>query len=117
MIVGVLDVQGDVSEHVKALERALKGRAGKVVRVKTRDDFKDIDSLVIPGGESTTIGKLLRDYGLDKAIVEFARKGNPVMGTCAGLILMAKEIRSEKRVLLLRIISRVSDFRSISGTS
>lgn len=89
--VGVLALQGDVSEHVRALRESLceLGTTSDVVEVLTQKDLP-VDALVIPGGESTTLGKLLKKTGLDKEIKELA-KTIPVMGTCAGLVLLAKE--------------------------
>jgi 5'-phosphate synthase pdxT subunit len=86
--VGVLALQGDVREHVRALDQA----GATPVPVKTPGDLASVDALVIPGGESTTIGKLLERFGLRQPIVERAHSGMPLFGTCAGLILMAKEI-------------------------
>jgi pyridoxal 5'-phosphate synthase pdxT subunit len=88
MKVGVLALQGDVREHQRALEQA---RATPVV-VKHSDELDDIDALIVPGGESTTIGKLLDRFGLLNPISEKARSGMPLFGTCAGAILMAREI-------------------------
>ncbi|MFH0860469.1 MAG: pyridoxal 5'-phosphate synthase glutaminase subunit PdxT [Candidatus Altiarchaeota archaeon] len=91
--VGVLDVQGDVSEHLDSLEAALKELKvkGNVRRVKRASDFKGLHALVIPGGESTTTGKLLREYGLDSEIARLCDRKVPILGTCTGLILLAKE--------------------------
>ncbi len=86
--VGVLDIQGSVIEHVKSL----RGLGAEVVQVKTADDLQQISGLIIPGGESTTIGKLLQRFGLDKAIKNRAAEGMAVWGTCAGAILLAKKI-------------------------
>jgi 5'-phosphate synthase pdxT subunit len=88
MKVGVLALQGDVREHQHALEKA---RATPVF-VKHPDQLGDIDALIVPGGESTTIGKLLDRFGLLDPIAEQAHAGMPLFGTCAGAILMAKEI-------------------------
>ena len=90
MKVGVLAIQGDVTEHLKALEGAL-GVGGEAVRVKDAQTLAGADALVIPGGESTTIGKLLVKTGLIDAVKDFAREGKPVWGTCAGMILLVKE--------------------------
>jgi pyridoxal 5'-phosphate synthase pdxT subunit len=87
--VGVLALQGDVREHSRALDEA----GATPVLVKTHDDLASVDALVIPGGESTTIGKLLERFGLLQPVFERARSGMPLFGTCAGMILMAKEIR------------------------
>jgi 5'-phosphate synthase pdxT subunit len=93
MKVGVLAVQGAVSEHVLAFEDSLRamGRNGTVIPVKHPAHIEAIDALAMPGGESTTMSKLVDRFGLRGAIVRRAAGGMPVMGTCAGLILMAKE--------------------------
>ncbi|MCA1296150.1 pyridoxal 5'-phosphate synthase glutaminase subunit PdxT [Paenibacillus sp. alder61] len=88
MKVGVLALQGAVAEHIRSIERA--GAEG--VAVKLPEQLSELDGLIIPGGESTTIGKLMRKYGFIEAIRAFAAQGHPVFGTCAGLIVMAKEI-------------------------
>jgi 5'-phosphate synthase pdxT subunit len=86
--VGVLGLQGDVREHVRALEAA--GAFAVVVRRPHELDM--VDALVLPGGESTTIGKLLDRFGLLEPIGERAGAGMPLYGTCAGMILMAREV-------------------------
>lgn len=93
--IGVLAIQGDVSENVSAVERALEklNVQGNVVEVKTAEQIKKIDALIIPGGESTTIGKLMAKTGVDKAIKERTLKA-PVMGTCAGMVLISSRVRS-----------------------
>ncbi|HEU4487989.1 MAG TPA: pyridoxal 5'-phosphate synthase glutaminase subunit PdxT [Actinomycetota bacterium] len=88
MKVGVLGLQGDVAEHVTALERA----GATAVVVKRADELGSVDGLVIPGGESTTIGKLLSRFGLLAPLHARVEAGMPVFGTCAGLILMATEV-------------------------
>ena len=88
--VGVLAVQGDFAEHAAMLRRA---DPGVVVReVRTPKDLVGLDGLIVPGGESTTIGKLLVAYGLEQPIRAAARHGLPVWGTCAGMILLARDI-------------------------
>jgi pyridoxal 5'-phosphate synthase pdxT subunit len=86
--VGVLALQGDVREHAAAV-RALGATAEEV---RDERELADVDALVIPGGESTTISHLLRTAGLRDALVDRLRAGLPVLGTCAGLILLASEI-------------------------
>jgi 5'-phosphate synthase pdxT subunit len=87
--IGVLAIQGDVEKHARAL-----GRAGAdAVPVKTREALEAVDGLVIPGGESTTIGMLLERFELMEPLRQRIDAGMPVFGTCAGLILMAKEIQ------------------------
>ncbi len=88
MTVGVLALQGDFQEHLDALRRF--GAPSRAVRLP--EDLDAVDRLIIPGGESTTIGKLLLLYGLMGPIRERAKKGMPLWGTCAGAILMAKRI-------------------------
>jgi 5'-phosphate synthase pdxT subunit len=86
----VLAVQGDFAEHAAMLRRA---DPNVVVReVRTPADLQNLDGLVVPGGESTTIGKLLVAYGLEEPIRGAAEAGLPVWGTCAGMILLARDI-------------------------
>src|SRR5438309_11197538 len=94
MRIGVIGVQGDVSEHVDAVARALKetGKAGEAIAVRRRTDLDRVDALTIPGGESTTISKLLVQLHLFDEIVRRASdEAMPIMGTCAGCILLAKD--------------------------
>lgn len=94
--VGVMALQGAVREHIRSLEDC--GARG--VLVKYPSELSLCDGLVIPGGESTTIGRLMSDYGFVEEIRRLAEEGMPVYGTCAGLILMAKRIAGEERTLL-----------------
>lgn len=91
MIVGVLALQGSFIEHVEILKKLNV----ETLLVKKIDDLNKIDGLIIPGGESTTIGKLLRVFNLFGPLKEKINSGMPVYGTCAGLILLAKEIVGE----------------------
>lgn len=88
MKIGVLALQGAVAEHIAMLS-ALNEKA---VPVRLPSELKDINALVIPGGESTTISKLLIEYDLMRPIRELAEKGVPMLGTCAGLVLLAKKV-------------------------
>ena len=88
MKVGVLGLQGDVREHLHALTEA----DATAVVVKTLEQLDSVDALVMPGGESTTIGKLLDRYGFTDALKERVADGMPLYGTCAGAILMATDI-------------------------
>ncbi len=85
--VGVLSLQGDFAAHGAALERA----GAEPVYVRTRDQFADIAGLIIPGGESTTMLKLLRYENLTETLTEFGQN-KPIFGTCAGAILLAGEV-------------------------
>ncbi len=85
--VGVLSLQGDFAAHGAALERA----GAEPVFIREREQLEDIAGLVIPGGESTTMLKLLRYDGLLEALSEFGRR-KPMFGTCAGAILLAERV-------------------------
>lgn len=88
MTVGVLALQGDVREHVELL-RTLGADA---IAVKTEEQLQSVDGLVIPGGESTTISKLLVIFGMLEPLRKFAQS-KPVLGTCAGLILLSDSVQ------------------------
>lgn len=94
--IGVLALQGAVKEHIQQIE--LLGH--DAVAVKTSDNLRGIDGLILPGGESTTIGKLLNRYDLLAPIQALAQQGVPMFGTCAGLILLAKKIKDSKNPYL-----------------
>ena len=94
MKIGVIAIQGNVEEHVSALEKTLaeRGEGGEVVKIKHRGIVPSCDALVLPGGESTTIGRLLQReqiFAEIKTGVEDAAL--PILGTCAGMVLLAKE--------------------------
>lgn len=88
MIIGVLALQGDVREHINALSDCGVG----AIAVNTADEINRIDALIIPGGESTTISKLARSFGLFEVIRKRIKAGMPTYGSCAGLILLADRI-------------------------
>jgi 5'-phosphate synthase pdxT subunit len=100
--VGVLAVQGDYEAHGAALERA----GAEVVFVRSVADMEGVRALVLPGGESTTQLQFLREEGLDVAITNFAKSGGPILATCAGAILMAREVRNppQKTLALADIV-------------
>jgi 5'-phosphate synthase pdxT subunit len=87
LLIGVLALQGDFEAHLKML--AELGVEAKAVRLPKH--LNDLDGIIIPGGESTTIGKLMVLYGLAEPLQQKIREGFPVWGTCAGLILLARE--------------------------
>ncbi|HWB82983.1 MAG TPA: pyridoxal 5'-phosphate synthase glutaminase subunit PdxT [Bryobacteraceae bacterium] len=93
--IGVLALQGDFAAHSEALDRA----GAEPVLVRDREQFADIDALVIPGGESTTMLKLLGYDGLLEAVAEFGKR-KPIFGTCAGAILLAREVSNPSQVSL-----------------
>ncbi|BDE05383.1 pyridoxal 5'-phosphate synthase subunit PdxT [Vulcanimicrobium alpinum] len=86
--IGVLALQGDVVEHVRALERA----GAETLEVRTPDDLARADALVVPGGESTTVIRLLDRFGLTAPIRQRVRAGMPFWGTCMGLIVAAHDV-------------------------
>ncbi|BAF58191.1 predicted glutamine amidotransferase [Pelotomaculum thermopropionicum SI] len=88
MKVGVLALQGAFREHQKVLAAC----GAESVQVRKPEQLEDISALVIPGGESTTIGKLLLEFNLFEPLVKLGQGGLPVFGTCAGMILLAREI-------------------------
>lgn len=88
VLIGVLALQGDVEKHVEMIEKC----GARAIKVRFIDELDIIDGLIIPGGESTTVGKLMARFGIDKKIVERASAGMPIFGTCTGMILLAKEI-------------------------
>ncbi|MGA8576958.1 MAG: pyridoxal 5'-phosphate synthase glutaminase subunit PdxT [Candidatus Cybelea sp.] len=85
---GVLALQGDVVEHVAALERA----GARAVPIKSACELASVDALIVPGGESTTVMKLLERAHLVRPIVERVQAGMPLWGTCMGMILAAREV-------------------------
>lgn len=87
-VIGVLALQGDVEEHIAALERA----GANAMAVKSPEEFARVDALVVPGGESTTVMKLLDRAALARPIVERARAGMPLWGTCMGMIVAAHDV-------------------------
>ncbi|PFN74924.1 pyridoxal 5'-phosphate synthase glutaminase subunit PdxT [Bacillus sp. AFS076308] len=86
--IGVLALQGAVREHIKSLEAC----GVEAVAVKRKQELEDLDGLILPGGESTAMRRLIDKYDFMDALKEFARAGKPMFGTCAGLILLAKEL-------------------------
>lgn len=94
MKIGVLALQGAFIEHIKMLEQL----GVEAVEVRLPADLEGLDGLIIPGGESTTIGKLATEYGLLDPLRAFAR-AKPVWGTCAGMIFMAKDIGRSQPLL------------------
>jgi 5'-phosphate synthase pdxT subunit len=98
--IGVLALQGDFAEHLQVLSRL--GACGREVRLP--EQLEGLDGLIIPGGESTTIGKLATEYGLMVPLREFAQK-KPVWGTCAGAIFLSRDARRDQPLLGLMDIT------------
>lgn len=97
MRIGVLALQGAFVEHEQALRRV----GAEPVEVRLPRDLERLDGLIIPGGESTTIGKLAAQYGLIEPIAAMAAQGKPIWGTCAGMILLARDTGRDQPLLRL----------------
>jgi len=107
-VIGVLGLQGDFAEHISIL----RSLGVKAVDVRLPHHLNELDGLIIPGGESTTIGKLMKLYGMDKAIIRQYQNGMAIWGTCAGAILLAKKIEGsdQPRLNLMDISIRRNDY-------
>lgn len=88
-------IQGDFERHVEALRRCC--RAPDVKLLRTAEDLEGVNHAIIPGGESTTVGKLMERFGLGPALIEASKRGMPIWGTCMGMILMAKRVIGYER--------------------
>jgi 5'-phosphate synthase pdxT subunit len=95
---GVVAVQGDVSEHAEAIERAARahGHEAEVVEIRQSGLVPDCDLLAIPGGESTAISRLLHSEGIAPEIIDHVAAGKPVLATCAGLIVAATDANDDR---------------------
>ena len=97
MRIGVLALQGDFREHLQTL-----GAIGvEGVEVRLPNDLDGLSGLILPGGESTTMRRLIERWGLRQPILDFAARGAPLFGTCAGMIVLAREIAGEPPILPL----------------
>ncbi|MCZ7398805.1 MAG: pyridoxal 5'-phosphate synthase glutaminase subunit PdxT [Candidatus Methanoperedens sp.] len=114
MRIGVIAIQGNVEEHVEAVKRALRQAKleAEVVKIKHKGIVPACDALILPGGESTTLGRLMEREGISSEIRKAANSGIPVMGTCAGLVLLAKhgdeQVEKTKQPLLSLMDVRVN---------
>jgi len=96
MRIGVLALQGDFALHARALEKC----GVEAVEVRKPEQLDQVDGLIMPGGESTTLLKLMDAWGFVPALEKFHGAGKPIFGTCAGLILLAREVESPKQFSL-----------------
>ena len=96
MRIGVLALQGAVSEHIAMLNKL----GVEALAVKNAEEIKNIDGLILPGGESTTMGRLITKFNLAPIIKKRINEGMPVYGTCAGMILLAKRIKNNEQFSL-----------------
>ena len=88
LTIGVLSFQGDVREHLEVLNRL----GAKTLKVRRPDELELVDALVIPGGESSVMDKLVRLFGMQQPLRQAIEAGLPVFGTCAGLIMLADDV-------------------------
>jgi len=103
MKIGILSLQGDFAEHYRILEEI----GANPRYVKSPEELETVDGLIIPGGESTTLHRLLTRYHVFEAIKDFSKSGKPIFGTCTGLILLAKEVLSLTRGFSLELLDIV----------
>ena len=96
MKIGVLALQGDFDRHAKALQRC----GVQAIEVRKPAELGDVDGLIIPGGESTTLLKLMDAWGFVPALEKFHGEGRPIFGTCAGLILLARDVENPRQFSL-----------------
>lgn len=101
LTIGVLALQGDFREHIAILKRL----GHNTVEVRLPKQLTELDGLIIPGGESTAIGKLAVEYGLLEPLREAGRNGFPIWGTCAGMVLLANKVGREQPLLALMPMS------------
>ncbi len=101
LTIGVLALQGDFREHIAILKRL----GHNTVEVRLPKQLTELDGLIIPGGESTAIGKLAVEYGLLEPLREAGRNGFPIWGTCAGMVLLANQVGREQPLLALMPMS------------
>jgi pyridoxal 5'-phosphate synthase pdxT subunit len=87
-VIGVLAIQGDFDAHARALRRA----GANAIEIRRADELRAVDGLILPGGESTTMLKFIDEEGFARPITDFAHEGKPIFGTCAGAILLAREV-------------------------
>jgi 5'-phosphate synthase pdxT subunit len=94
--IGVLALQGDFALHIAALRRC----GVEAVEIRKPEQLDGLDGLVMPGGESTTLLKLMEEWGFVPALEKFHGAGKPIFGTCAGLILLARDVENPKQLSL-----------------
>lgn len=114
LTIGVLGLQGAVREHIQSIEAC--GAEGKII--KRVEELESVDGLIIPGGESTTMRRLMDTYQFIEPIKAFAAQGKPIFGTCAGLIMLAKHIedREDAHLGLLNVsVARNSFGRQVDS--
>ena len=110
---GVISIQGDFSKHLEVLSRI--GAQAKEIREPR--DLAGVDRVILPGGESTTVGMLMQRWGLAEALVERVRSGIPIWGTCMGMILMATEIEDREQFSVTPLYPKSTRLRMLCISS
>ena len=107
MKIGVIAIQGNVAETMNALKRTLVERndRGEIIRIRHKGLVPDCDAIVLPGGESTTLARLMRREGIAAEVKHAAESGVPILGTCAGLVLLAKQVNDPMAGTKQRLLS------------
>ena len=98
--IGVIGIQGAISEHIIAMNKVLNKHniKGNIILIKNKNDVYEIDAMIIPGGESTTISKYILQLGIfDELLKRIKNQNLPIMGTCAGCVLLSKKIENESK--------------------
>lgn len=106
--VGILGLQGAVREHVRSIEEC----GAEAIVIKRKEQLDEVDGLILPGGESTTMRRLIDRYNFMDSLKQFAQAGKPMFGTCAGLILLAKTINGyeEPHIGIMDVIVERNSF-------
>jgi 5'-phosphate synthase pdxT subunit len=116
--IGVIGIQGAISEHVNSMKKIIKKHhiSGNIFIVKNKFQIKSIDALIIPGGESTTISKFLINLDIYSEIKKRINKNNlPIMGTCAGCVLLSSELKNESKDINLLKAMNMKVIRNAFG--
>lgn len=96
--VGVVAIQGDYAKHIEVLQKA--SPATEAIEVRTPEQLRTCDRVILPGGESTTVALLMQRFGLGDALKAAVREGMPIWGTCMGMIMLAHEVRDREQYTL-----------------
>ena len=116
--IGVIGIQGSISEHVKTMKKALKESniSGEVLIIKDKEDINKSDAIILPGGESSTISKVLSESGLYYELFNQIKNNNiPIMGTCAGCVILGSELSEKSSDLKILSVMNIRVKRNAFG--